>query len=258
MKRWRAVVLTLLLLLLAGLQARADGTIAKADGETDGERPVAERVVAGRSDEGKTAAGDHRPAGGTRAEEDRSGPPLTGGADLLAGMESWRRRTPPGAWVEYAVQVGGVSVGPWIRFLAVPGTGDAKEPELEIWLSQRPGSATQAFRLRASGEEGARGVVARLLGGPSRLLEVEAPAAARAAAPPSVAPIGEGPVQTDAGTFRSRAVEIRREGKRIGKAWIAEGVPLFGLVRLELASGAGLELSGMGQEGRGVVNEPIP
>ncbi|WP_373047708.1 hypothetical protein [Vulgatibacter sp.] len=163
----------------------------------------------------------------------------------------------PGDWAEYVVHVGGHPVGPWLRLLVVgPGAGGTW---VEIWISQRPGSATQAYRLLLGDRGGVRRVVARLLGGQSR--EMPPPAAAptrKSSAPTEWTRRGEEVVQTEAGSLRAEATESWSGGERIACAWFAPEVPVLGLVRLDLAGGSGLELHRWGRGGNGVVEVPDP
>lgn len=163
----------------------------------------------------------------------------------------------PGDWAEYAMRVGDHPVGPWLRFLVV-GPGAEGGTWLEVWISQRPGSATQAFRILVDERGRALRVIGRLLGGPSRDLPLP-DATAEVGAPAARAdylPLGAEPVQTGAGVLQATRLEAREGPRWVARAWVAPEVPVFGLARMDLASGAGLELSGWGRGGRGVVDLP--
>lgn len=56
-------------------------------------------------------------------------------------------------------------------------------------------------------------------------------------------------VQTRAGTLRGRMARLVGSGGVQATAIFSDRLPLFGLVRLELSNGAGLELHGWGHEG---------
>ena len=161
-----------------------------------------------------------------------------------------------GDWAEYAVRVGEHPVGPWLRF-RVLGSAPEGGTWIEVWISERPGSATQAYRLLVDADGRPRRVVARLLGGASRELELPDE---RDEGPPSSDPtlvtLGEEPVQTGAGTLLATRVESRQGPSWVVRAWVASEVPVFGLARIDLPSGTGLELSGWGRGGKGVVELP--
>jgi len=193
-------------------------------------------------------------------------PPGPGAAAPSLALLPWSSFTSgePGLWVEYATLVGGHPVAPYLRVLLL-GEGIAGGETgtwIEVWISQRPGSASQAFRLLVGTAPGKAGAIlaarVRLLGGRVQEIEPEAWAAgadgengsARSALHvlPDVVS-----VLTPAGSFPSR---MARAGD--AKIWISSAVPGFGLVRLELPRRAGLELHAMGTGGRGVVDEAAP
>lgn len=170
----------------------------------------------------------------------------------------------PGVWVEYATLVGGHPVAPYLRVLLLGDgvAGGEKGTWIEVWISQRPGSASQAFRLLVGTGPGKAGAIlsarVRLLGGRVQEIEPEAWAAGAGGGQSS----GPGAhhilpdvvaVLTPAGSFPSR---MARAGG--AKIWISSAVPAFGLVRLDLPRGAGLELHAIGTGGRGVVEDAAP
>jgi len=169
-------------------------------------------------------------------------------------------KAPPGTWVEYATLVGGHPVAPYLRVLVVGDDVVAGEAGtwIELWMSQRPGSATQAFRLFLSGAQGSAGSIrkarVRLLGGEVRDIPADAWAqadAARVAEGGQVAPRMHSEtvsLLTPAGSF---PCTLARAGD--AKLWISPKVPAFGLVRMEIPGRAGLELHATGSGGRGVV-----
>lgn len=177
----------------------------------------------------------------------------------------------PGTWVEYASLVGGYPVAPYLRVLLL-GTEKVEGTEatwIEIWISQRPGSATQAFRLLVEGDPsrpgGIRKARVRLLGGrvqevpPEDLMPTD-PATGHDVAMVSRPRLDSETtsILTAAGSFESRLATLGRSG-RDTKLWLSPAVPVFGLVRLEIAGRAGLELHAMGTGGRGVVEDaPAP
>jgi len=175
-----------------------------------------------------------------------------------------------GDWAEYALLIGGYPVGPYLRFLVVGQDVFEGRPAtwIELWISQRPGSASQAYRMLVaadrSGKVAVRRTLVRLLGGevqeiaPEELIgsggsgdrgprPAEAPRVMGQAQPTAVL--------TPAGSFVSRLVRFddRADG---AKAWFSERVPLFGLVRLETAGQLGLELHATGTGGESVVAVP--
>lgn len=170
-------------------------------------------------------------------------------------------KAPPGTWVEYATLVGGHPVAPFLRVLVVGDEvvdGEAGT-WIEIWMSQRPGSATQAFRLLLStNPESARAIRkarVRLLGGKVQ----DVPTDAWSRADPAKRGVAGGPgapqlqsettsLLTPAGSFPCR---LAKAGD--AKLWLSTRVPVFGLVRMEIPGRAGLELHAMGSGGRGVV-----
>lgn len=176
----------------------------------------------------------------------------------------WERlaRAEAGTWAEYSMISEERAVGPWLRFLSL-GPGPEGGHWVEIWISQRPGSGTQAFRLLLRGDPSQPGSVirasARLMGGPAQEIRVELLQGdlSTATQPPmtGTSTTMEAPVQTEAGTFRSQLVELR-SGTEVVRSWFAEAVPLFGLVRLQLPSGVGLELQGMGRDGVPMIEIP--
>jgi hypothetical protein len=171
----------------------------------------------------------------------------------------WSRigSAPAGDWAEYMVRVGEHPVGPWLRFLVVGPAADGGT-WLEIWISERPGSATQAYRLLVDAHGRTRRVIGRMLGGASRELPI--PEVDAEGPPPDGAvefvELGEESVPTRAGALRAVRTEARRGAGWLARAWLAQQVPVFGLVRLDLASGAGLELHRWGRGGKGVVTVP--
>lgn len=161
---------------------------------------------------------------------------------------------PVGTWVEYVLVQGDKAVGPYLRLTAL-GSAPGGGTWLEIWVSQRPGSATQAFRLRIEGGK-VKGTWARLLGGKPQELPLEERGDDPLPMPVDGASLQAGepaPIQTAAGTYRAVPAELRSGGGRIARSWISPEVPLLGLVRLERADGTSLELHGVGKDGRGVV-----
>ncbi|HWV39612.1 MAG TPA: hypothetical protein VN033_14180 [Vulgatibacter sp.] len=192
--------------------------------------------------------------------------PGTGGTVPPLGVLPWSSFTTgePGTWVEYATLVGGHPVPPYLRVIllgdgAAGGEGGAW---IEIWLSQRPGSAGQAFRVLVGTSPGREGAIlaarARLLGGKVQEIAPDAWAAhaggdgASVPGRPQLLPEVVS-VLTPAGSFPSR---MARAGE--AKLWISSAVPGLGLVRLELPARAGLELHAIGTGGRGIVEEPVP
>lgn len=187
----------------------------------------------------------------------------------LSNHLPWERLTEAkaGVWVEYVLLSDKGDKGPWLRFLALgPGPSDGRW--VEIWISQRPGSGSQAFRLLVKGDPGDPNALlqayARLLGGPVQEIPVEELkwTDARPTGALALRASGHGPaldeetaVQTEAGTFRSRSV-VAGEGDQVVRAWFSRSVPLFGLVRLSLPSGLALELHSMGEEGAPMIEPP--
>jgi len=161
-----------------------------------------------------------------------------------------------GDWAEYVVRVGDHPVGPWLRFLVLGH--DESGTWVEIWISENRGSATQAYRLLVDERGRTRRLVGRLLGGPSRELPLpnDADEGPPDAAAPAFVTLGEEAVQTGAGILRATRIESRDGPRWVARAWVAREVPIFGLARMDLASGTGLELSGWGRGGRGVVDLP--
>ena len=168
-------------------------------------------------------------------------------------------RAEPGAWAEYLTVVGGHPVGPWVRILALGPAEQADGFWIEVWISQRPGSATQAFRMLLVDDPGVPGgvaqVVGRILGGPPQKLPLPEAPPAQGAQGTWVRGAIEA-VQTSAGTIRARRAELIRDGKPVARAWLDAELPILGLARLELASGVGLELYAFGRGGIGVVDLP--
>lgn len=159
-----------------------------------------------------------------------------------------------GAWAEYVTVVGGEPVGPWVRFLA--GAREAGGRWIEVWISSRPGSASQAFRLLLdpAAPGGVARVRGRLLGGPIRDLPWDAPGGAGAAAG-AWSTLGTESIQTAVGTLRTRRAELRRAGRRAATAWLDAAIPVLGLARLELANGAALEIHAWGSAGRSILED---
>lgn len=171
---------------------------------------------------------------------------------------------PPGTWVELAVTAGGVEVGPYLRFIVA-----APDPEgvwIELWISQRPGSGSQAFRLLLAPEEGGRFAVRRvthrLLGGEPVELPLEdemlAEAEGRGATGHGAArPAGtrrlrtaarQESVLTHAGTFRAERVEVWEGDEHVSTLWRSAAVPLFNLVKADFGGVLGMEVHGMGHD----------
>jgi len=190
--------------------------------------------------------------------------PPAAALDAFAGALPWDRLASahPGEWAEYAMRAEGRVTGPWLRFLVVGPAAGGEGIWLEVWISSRPGSATQAWRMLLTGDPAAPGGVARLIGrsfgGPSRALELPPPEE------PVQGPPGAGAARwiagedetllTEAGSIRARSASLYREGVLLARSWVAPAVPVFGLVRLELQGGGGLELHAWGRAGRGVVD----
>lgn len=198
----------------------------------------------------------------------------------------------PGTWAEYALLVGNHPVGPYLRFLILgeERTSSAGGAWIELWISQRPGSATQAYRMLLV-DHPTRGVevrraFARLLGGEVQELDLadlpgiaptprgegSSPKTHSSKSEPSKAqpstsePSGLRPpkgrvakgqqsaILTPAGSFEAELVTL--DTTRGGtKAWFTPKIPLFGLARLE-AGELGLELHSFGEGGASVVPPP--
>lgn len=184
------------------------------------------------------------------------------------GLGPWANHLPwermatakTGTWVEYVMGTEEKSTGPWLRFLAL-GQGPRGGVWVEIWISQRPGSASQAFRLLLRGDPGKPGGIleahARLLGGavqeiPVDLLPLGEERPGLPGERPSVS-TEETAVQTEAGTFRAHLVEMGTGPTKV-RGWFSRSIPLFGLVRLCLPEGQNLELHGMGEGGLPVID----
>lgn len=178
----------------------------------------------------------------------------------FAGALPWERvaNAHPGEWAEYVVRVGDHPVGPYLRFTVIGPAEVGGGTWLEIWISERPGSATQAYRLLVDEKGQPQRVIGRLLGGASRELPVPRPdePGPPPAPPRSFVERGEESVPTRAGVVQATRTEARDGATWIARAWLARSVPVLGLVRLDLASGAGLELHGWGRRGKGVVTVP--
>ena len=182
--------------------------------------------------------------------------------DPFAGALPWEKLAAahPGDWAEYAMRTGEGTTGPWLRFLVVGPAEDGSGTWLEVWISTRPGSATQAWRLLLTGDPAAPGgaarVVGRAFGGQSRELELPPPPPPSRAAAGSWTTGPEEPLQTNAGTIRARSATLHQDGTWLARSWISPAVPVFGLVRLELQGGGGIELHAFGRGGRNVVDLP--
>ncbi|AKU93308.1 hypothetical protein [Vulgatibacter incomptus] len=205
-----------------------------------------------------------------------SEPPGTVQLGSLAPVLPWARvtRSQPGAWAEYALLLGGYPIAPYIRFTIVgPDVrAGSRGTWVEIWISQRPGSATQAYKLFVSSEPATPGRLleakVRLLGGPVRDLPPSEIPGLVPGAGGSAAATGRAieprlleettTVQTPAGSFVSRLALLDANAKLPSRAWFADAVPLFGLVRLELAKEIGLELHAFGSGGASVMDEDPP
>lgn len=186
----------------------------------------------------------------------------------LSSHLPWERLTEAkaGVWVEYVLLSDKGDKGPWLRFLAL-GPGPSEGRWVEIWISQRPGSGSQAFRLLVKGDPGDPNALlkayARLLGGSVQEIPVDelkwtdAPPGALHLRSTRYGPSleEETAVQTEAGTFRSRSV-VAGEGDQVVRAWFSVSIPLFGLVRLSLPSGLSLELHSMGEGGVPMIEPP--
>lgn len=201
----------------------------------------------------------HRPP--PPAAADGPGALLPGGLLFDGALVDRLRAAPPGSWVEYVATLQGQPVGSYLRYVYA---GPSEEGVwLELWLSARPGSAATAFQLLlgagAAGRAEVKRVRQRLLGGePS---ELELPPTEAAPAPTTGARRSEArwtTVMTRAGSFRAREVALR-DGAAAGiRLYLAEELPLFGLARMDLQGGAGLELHGFGHEGRLAFGPPEP
>jgi hypothetical protein len=210
-------------------------------------------------------------------------PPAAYGLALLEALSLQARPgAMPGTWVEFAVTAGGVEVGPYLRMVLAgeegPGTW------IELWISQRPGSGSQAFRiLLAPGEAGrptVQRVQTRTLGGQPTDLPLE-DLGGGATAPGGVADAGRpprdagggsrnttpgrelrtastrSPVLTGAGTIRAEKVEVWEGRHLVCTLWRSEEVPLFGLVQADFGGVLGLVLHGQGT-GSPLLFEELP
>ena len=168
----------------------------------------------------------------------------------------------PGAWVEWVTAVGGHPVGPWVRLRVDGPAKDEPGTWIELWISDRPGSATQAFRLlvqQAADPAGwIRRIEGRMLGGEVRTLPRPEGGAGGGTAPPTGTWVlgSETAVQTHAGTLRGRSARLLGPEGITATAVFSERLPLLGLVRLELANGSGLELHAWGHAGRSAFPAP--
>ncbi len=200
--------------------------------------------------------------------------PSAGAEAVLAGVGAhlpWSKLVDgeAGRWVEYALLVGGYPMGPYLRFLVMEAevVDGVAGTWVEIWISQRPGSASQAYRLLVTGDPsqpgGIRKAAMRLLGGkireipPEDLLPPDPTSGGgcrggRCISVPRLLP-EKSAVLTPAGSFESQLAVLGPGGRQGTKAWFSSEVPLFGLVRLELASQIGLELHAMGSDGKSVM-----
>lgn len=166
-----------------------------------------------------------------------------------------------GAWIEMAVTLAGIPVGPYLRFCL--GEREAAGVWMELWISQRPGSGSQAVRLLMSpGRDGGPEIVralGRTFGGAITELEIAAgegggpraagaPAAAGNARDDAAGGVSEGnePLLTPAGSFLARKVELRDRGRRTATLWYADELPLLGIAKIEFADAIGMEVHAHG------------
>lgn len=180
-------------------------------------------------------------------------------------MLPWERlrESPPGSWVELAPLIGGVPTKPYLRFLVVEKEGAGTW--LEIWISERAGSASLVYLLlveaRTDGGVTVRRVLSRTLGGPVQELppesmdftEGENGSPGRRASGTWTTGAYEA-VLTPAGTLRALRSELRAGGEVVLRLWSTEAVPIFGLARMEYLSGhIGWEVHAFGEDGSPVI-----
>lgn len=175
--------------------------------------------------------------------------PMAFGAERLGAEEA-------GSWVEYVATLEGKPVGSYLRY--VYAGRDEQGLWMELWLSSKPGSAATAFRILfevdAEGRLRTRRVWQKLLGGVPAEVELPEgepdPTAGRA-------PFTERTttVMTRAGSFSARELSMG-EGKNVVRFFVTDALPLFGLARMDLGKGQGLEVHAFGKKGRLVFGPP--
>lgn len=160
---------------------------------------------------------------------------------------------PPGSWAEYVVTLDGQPVGAYLRY--VWAGRDEQGLWLEVWFSSRPGSAALAFRLLFElGRDGTlrvRRAWQKFLGGPAAEVELPTESVLSGGRGEVPARVETAAVMTRAGSFRAREFALGT-GRNAVRFFVAESVPLFGLVRADLGRGQALELSSFGTNGRPV------
>lgn len=67
-----------------------------------------------------------------------------------------------------------------------------------------------------------------------------------------------GPLLTNAGTFQTRKVEIRRNGRTHTTLWLAEEIPVLGLARIEMQGIVGMEVHSFGTDGKSLIDREPP
>lgn len=200
-------------------------------------------------------AGRAGPAAAAAAAATSTPPPALSFGLLQSLPMQQRAEDEAGVWVELAVTLGQQIIGPYLRY-TVAGR-DAEGVWIELWISQRPGSGTQAFQLLLSDDGAGPSKILRarqrVLGG--KVVDLELPAEApederEGRLLPRTKERDE-PILTNAGTFQARRVDLfdARGGDLVASFWRADEVPIFGVARFGFAEGLGMELHAFGAGG---------
>lgn len=185
---------------------------------------------------------------------------LLPGVGLLPGHALAERLSSqePGSWVEYVATLQGKAVGSYLRY--VLSGRDEEGIWLELWLSSKPGSAALAFQILleadASGRMKAKRVRQRLLGGEISELELPLEKATGSSIQSGAIEERWTTVMTGAGSFRAREVSVREGGLSRIRISLTDTLPLFGIVRLDLGKGVGLEAHAFGHGSPRVFDSP--
>jgi hypothetical protein len=158
-------------------------------------------------------------------------------------------QAPAGAWLEWELRVRDLPPV-YVRLAALDVVEGARR--MELWISARPGSASQVYQALVAGDR-----IERLLvrWGTERVHELStervpallgvlpAPCTGRGCRRPRERPIGS--CTTRAGDFPCVERTLSTRGTRV-RLLVAPGLPLGGLLRVDLA-GTTAELVGSGQ-----------